>query len=159
MNSIPRRIAVAAVALAFAALGIANVCARDGLAPAPYAAAARVIHLAKLGDVKSAALLGRMYETGRGVPQDYTEAAKWYYRAADRGDARAQYELGLLYNKGQGVRRDYVLAEMWLNLSASQAVGDNRNFVARIRDAIASKMTPSQLAASQRLAQAWYRSH
>jgi len=159
VNNIGRGTAVAAVALALAAAGIAGARARDGSAPAPYASAARIMRLAKQGDLKSATELGRMYQTGRGVPQDYTEAAKWYYRAADRGDARAQYELGMLYNKGQGVRRDYVLAEMWLNLSASQAVGDSRDFVTRMRDSIASKMTPGQLAASQRLARAWYQSH
>ncbi len=157
MNSIGR---CTAIVVAFVAAGMANAFARDGqFVPAPYAAAARVIRSAKLGDVKSQTVLGRMYATGRGVPQDYIEAAKWYYRAADRGDPRAQYELGLLYNKGQGVRRDYVLAELWLNLSASQAVSDNRDFVARIRDAVASKMTPGQLAAAQHLARAWYRSH
>jgi uncharacterized protein len=156
VNSIGRH---SAVVLAFVVLGNAIAFARDGAVPAPYADAARVMRLAKLGDMKSAAQLGRMYEMGRGVPQDYSEAAKWYYRAADRGDPQAQYGLALLYNKGLGVRRDYVLAEMWLNLSASQAVGDSRDYVARMRDSIASKMTPSQLAASERLARAWYRSH
>jgi TPR repeat protein len=148
-----------AVVLAFVALGMANAFAREGqFVPAPYAAAAQVIRLAKLGDVRSQTQLGQMYATGKGVPQDYIEAAKWYYRAADRGDPRAQYELGVMYNKGQGVRRDYVLAELWLNLSASQAGGDDRDFVARMRDSVALKMTPSQLAAAESLARAWYRS-
>jgi TPR repeat protein len=79
-------------------------------------------------------------------------------RAANRGDPFAQYALGMMYNKGQGVRRDYVLAEMWLNLSASRTVGENRDFVARVRDAVASKMTAEQLATAQRLAVAWYQS-
>ena len=32
--------------------------------------------------------LGVMYGEGRGVPQDYAEAARWYRRAAEQGDAR-----------------------------------------------------------------------
>lgn len=154
MNTVVR----CAVVLAVVVLGSLKASAHDGpLVRVPYSAA-RVIRLAARGDLRSQTLLGRMYATGRGVPQDYFEAAKWYYRAADRGDPRAQFELGLLYNIGKGVRRDYVLSEMWLDLSASQAGGDSRDFVVRMRDAIASKMTPEQLATSQRLARAWAKS-
>ena len=78
-------------------------------------------------------------------------------RIADRGNGFAQLQLGLMYNKGQGVRQDYVLAEMWLNLSAAQATGDDRDYAARLRDAVASKMTAAQLAKAQGLATAWYR--
>jgi TPR repeat protein len=133
--------------------------AQESLArAAPYSAPARAIRLAKLGNVHAQAQLGWMYARGLGVPQSYVEAAKWYYRAADRGDGRAQLELGLMYNKGQGVPRDLVLSHMWLNLSASHAVGANRDYAVRLRDALASKMTVQQLMAAQHLAQSWYRS-
>jgi len=99
-----------------------------------------------------------MYSTGLGVPQNFYEAAKWYYRAAARGNGKAQFELGLLYNKGRGVPRDLVLAEMWLNLSASHGARRDGDFRARIRDAVASKMTPAQLAEAQWLALSWYKS-
>jgi uncharacterized protein len=122
-----------------------------------YPAATRVIRLAVRGNVRAQAQLGWMYARGDGVPQDYVEAAKWYYRAACRGNGLAQLELGLMYNRGQGVPRDFVLAEMWLNLSAANAVGDNRDYIAELRDAVASKMTVEQLAAAQHLAQLWYR--
>ena len=98
-----------------------------------------------------------MYETGRGLPQNYFEAAKWYSRAAVQGDGWAQFELGMLYNKGEGVVRDLVQSYMWLTLSASQAVGDDRDFKARMRDALASKMTPEQVAAAQEMARTWYK--
>ena len=62
-----------------------------------------------------------MFETGRGVPQNYTEAAMWYRRAAEQGDSLAQYSLGLLYDKGQGVPQDIVEANKWLNLSTAAA--------------------------------------
>jgi len=148
-----------AIVLALVAAGVVDASPRQGIyLPAPYVAGARIIRLAKLGDVKAQAQLGWMFETGRGVPQNYYEAAKWYYRAADQGNGWAQFELGLLYNKGKGVPRDLVLAHMWLDLAASQAVGNDRDFKARIRDAVASKMTAAQVAAAQQLAGAWYKS-
>jgi TPR repeat protein len=137
----------------------AHSLAQESLArAAPFSAPARVIRLARLGNVHAQAQLGWMYARGLGVPQSYVEAAKWYYRAADRGNGRAQLELGLMYNKGQGVPRDLVLSHMWLNLSASHAVGANRDYAVRLRDALASKMTVQQLMAAQHLAQSWYRS-
>lgn len=35
-----------------------------------------------------------MYEDGKGLSQDYVEAAKWYRKAAERGnvDAQSRYE-------------------------------------------------------------------
>lgn len=146
-----------AIVLALLAAGAVNASPRrQVLIPAPYASAATTIRLAKLGDIRAEAQLGWMYATGRGVPQNYYEAAQWYYLAAQRGHGGAQFELGLMYNKGEGVRRDFVLAYLWLNLSASQAVGEDRDFKARIRDAVASKMTVEQVAVAQEMARAWY---
>ena len=49
------------------------------------------------GSVEAANNLGIMYNFGRGVQQDYAEAAKWYRRAADQGNAKAQGTLGARY--------------------------------------------------------------
>jgi localization factor PodJL len=46
------------------------------------------------------------YAEGRGVPQNFAEAARWFERAANRGLAPAQYRLGSLLEKGQGVKKD-----------------------------------------------------
>ncbi len=52
-----------------------------------YATALREFRsLAELGDAVAQYSLGLMYYHGRGVPQDYAEAAKWYRKAAERGD-------------------------------------------------------------------------
>lgn len=124
----------------------------------PYAVAAIIEARAERGDPVAAARLGWLYLKGRGVPQDYHLAAKWFYRAAVSGQGDAQYQLAMLLNKGMGVSRDYVLAYMWLDLSASQAVGEDGDFKARMRDAVASKLTEPQLRAAQRMAVTWYRS-
>jgi hypothetical protein len=56
-----------------------------------------------------------MYYNGKGVPQDYAEAARWYRKAADQGNADAQNNLGVMYGNGQGVPQDYVRAHMWFS--------------------------------------------
>ena len=101
------------------------------------------------------AYLGYKYEHGLGVPQSYEMAFVYYTSAAERGDATAQYLLGLTYYKGQGVQQDGVLAYMWLNLAAAHAPRHFREYFLRLRDAEASKMTPSQITAGQRLAVEW----
>jgi TPR repeat protein len=96
-----------------------------------------------------------MFETGRGVPQNYTEAAMWYRRAAEQGDSLAQYSLGLLYDRGQGVPRDIVEANKWLNLSASAAPPGAREARVRLRDAVTSKMTRGEIARARLRALEW----
>ncbi len=58
------------------------------------------------GDAQAQRDLGRMYAKGQGVPESYTEAAKWYRKAADQGNAEAQIALAELHEAGQGVARD-----------------------------------------------------
>ncbi|MHB1938587.1 MAG: tetratricopeptide repeat protein [Acidobacteriaceae bacterium] len=50
--------------------------------------------------------LGAMYETGKGVPQDYAQAVLWYRKAAEQGYAKAEYRLGVLYANGVGMHQD-----------------------------------------------------
>jgi len=86
-----------------------------------YAAAhAEFRPLAKRGDVDAQAYLGTMYSLGESVQQDYTEALKWYHKAAAQEDALAQSFLSAMYAKGQGVPRDYVRAHMWCKLARAQ---------------------------------------
>ena len=95
--------------------------------------------------------LGYMYDTGRGVPQDYKEALRWYRLAAEQGFASAQFNLGLMYDTGQGVPQDCVQAHMWFNLAG--AAGDPDGV--KNRDIVTAKMTPAQIAEAQRLAREW----
>jgi uncharacterized protein len=113
------------------------------------------IPLAEQGDPLAQSYLGFMFETGRGVPQNYTEAAMWYRRAAEQGDSRAQYSLGLLYDRGQGVPQDIVEASKWLNLSTAAAPPRAREARARIRDAVTRKMTRGEIARARLRALEW----
>ena len=111
--------------------------------------------LAEQGDAAAQTYLGFMFETGRGVPRNYTEAAMWYRRAAEQGDGLAQYSLGLLYDKGQGVPQDIVEANKWLNLSAASAPRGAREARARLRDAVTTKMTRGEIARARLRALEW----
>jgi TPR repeat protein len=53
-----------------------------------------------------------MYLLGRGVRQDYSEAASWCKKSANQGDPDAQTILAGFYGIGKGVPQDYVLALM-----------------------------------------------
>ncbi len=96
-------------------------------------------------------MLGYMYDTGRGIPQDHREAARWYRLSAEQGFAAAQVNLGWMYGNGRGVSQDLVQAHLWFNLAEVQGVdkaGEGRAFVAR-------RMTSTQIAEAQRLARKW----
>ena len=121
-----------------------------------YVRAARVLSpLAERGNARAQAMLGFMYATGQGVPQSYDAAGYWYRLSAEQGDVTAQYLLGLAYDKGQGVPLDEVAAYKWLNLAASRAPKRTRDDFARLRNAVASKMSRGQIAAGQWHAVRW----
>ena len=121
-----------------------------------YVVASRIfIPFAEQGMPAAQTYLGYMFETGRGVPQNYTEAAMWYRRAAEQGDSHAQYCLGLLYDRGQGVPRDIVEASKWLNLSTAAAPPRAREARVRIRDAVTTKMTRGEIARARYRALEW----
>jgi hypothetical protein len=61
-----------------------------------------------------------------------------------------------MYAMGQGVSRDYVQAHMWLSLAASPfSEKDDRERAIKVRNLIAAKMTPQQIAEAQALATNW----
>jgi len=103
---------------------------------------------AEQGSPMAQSNLGLMYDNGLGVPQDYSEAIRWYGLAAEQGVPEAQTNLGLMYDKPHGVPQDYVQAHMWYNLAG--ASGDAQGL--KLRDLIAQKMTPVQIAEAQRRA-------
>jgi TPR repeat protein len=114
-----------------------------------YVVTTKLMPRAERGDANAQAQLGFMYEHGRGVAQDYVTAVYWYTAAAAQGHPSGQYLLGLMYDKGHGVARSATLAYMWLNLAAAHAPPRAQAYYSRIRDAIAAKLSPAQVAAAQ----------
>jgi TPR repeat protein len=107
------------------------------------------------GNARAQAFLGFMYENGYGAPQAYVAAADFYIQAAMSGNPFGQAMLGLMYDKGHGVPQDFVLAYKWLNLAAGRAAPRDREYFLRLRNAVASKMSPAQIAQGQYLALCW----
>jgi len=106
-----------------------------------------IVKHAEQGNANAQNLVGEMYFLGKGVKQDYQEAAKWYRKAAEQGDANAQYNLGLLYENGQGVLKDDIMAYALFNLAAVQGCEEARNNRALLK----TKMSQNQIAEAQRL--------
>ena len=75
---------------------------------------------AQFGDDPAALTLGMAYETGHGVRQSCSEAARWISIAAADGLAAAQYNLSLRYRDGDGVPSDPQQAQKWISAAADQ---------------------------------------
>ena len=97
-------------------------------------------------------VVGAMYYTGNAVKADARQAVTWFRQAAEKGHAEAQHALGLMYRfHAAGLPEDRVLAYMLWSLAAD---GGNKNSSAQ-RSAMASLMTPQQLAEAQSLLRSW----
>ncbi|MGH6840366.1 MAG: SEL1-like repeat protein, partial [Methylocella sp.] len=70
---------------------------------------------------------------------------------SQQGFPAAEYLLGLMYDKGQGVPQNYVMAYALLDLAVAGA-GREREHWARIRDAVASKLSLVERLRAQQLA-------
>jgi TPR repeat protein len=79
---------------------------------------------AEQGDAAAQNILGDLSAHGKGVPQDYAQAAKWYRQAADQGLAVAQCNLAALYAAGAGVKTDPAEAVSWYRKAAVQGSAD-----------------------------------
>ena len=103
----------------------------------------RCIAIRRLTVRSASRCIGALYAQGHGVPQDYTEAAKWFRTAADQGYAAGQFNLAKAYANGQGVPQDYVQAYSWFKLAAASAVDDEHHSLANKESAsLAAKITP-----------------
>ena len=79
--------------------------------------------LAKQGNPDAQNRIGYMYAYSQGgVPQDYTEAMKWWRKAASQGSAKAQTNIGFMYENGHGVLQDYAEAMKWYRKAAEQGI-------------------------------------
>src|ERR1700693_5562470 len=64
---------------------------------APERALALFVAAADAGDAEAAFIVGDHYLEGKGTLRRSSEAARWYYRAAEAGHAGAQCRLAQLY--------------------------------------------------------------
>jgi hypothetical protein len=92
---------------------------------------ARWMPLAEKGDVEAEYYVARIYANGMdNVPMDYSKAADWYQRSAQKKYAPAMQELGYLYEQGLGVQQD-PLAGLNLQREAS-GLGEDLDYAWKI---------------------------
>jgi TPR repeat protein len=121
-----------------------------------YTGAAAVLKpLAEEGHVLAQFSIAAMYDDGRGLPQDFSLALKWYKKAAHAGLADAQYMVGRFYGGGRGVKQNPSAAFFWFNLAASS--GYPR--AAALRDQHRLQITPAQRRRKEAEAAAWQTRH
>ena len=93
--------------------------------------------------------LGKLYETGSGVGQDFEAAAIWYEKAAIRNSPYAQGALALLYSYGLGVDVNLPRAHA-LSILAAEGYGrwalDLQQAALTNAQILARHMTPAQQA-------------
>ena len=75
---------------------------------------------AQEGNVMAQNGLGLLYKVGKGVPQSYGQAKKWFEEAAKQGHAEAQVNLGTLYLHGDAPPQSAQMALFWFSRSAEQ---------------------------------------
>ncbi len=63
---------------------------------------------------------GLAYYNGAGVEKDYSEAVKWFRKAAEQNHAQAQLYLAACYAGGEGVPTDLAEAARWARKAADQ---------------------------------------
>ncbi len=141
-------------------MGAATAAEDTGTAGHSAAHLSRLHEDAQQGSPLAQYLLGAFYQLGEAVPQDYTEAANWYERAADQGLAVAQFALGALYARGEGGPEDLVRSHMWLSLAAhhtARIVGAEKLLrdAELLRGDVAQRMSPEQMLEAEKLAREW----
>lgn len=124
----------------------------DGIDKAPDEAVRLARTAAERGVPAAQAILGQAYLRGEGgLPRNLGEYLRWTRRAADRGNRGSMESLAESFHTGTGVPQDFVQAHMWANLAGAR--GSVR--ATKLRDELAAKMTPDQIAEAQRAASRW----
>lgn len=86
----------------------------------------------RTGSAEAQLELAWRYREGRGVPQDYAQAAAWFERAAAKGSARAGYDLAVLSYYGLGQEAQPERARALLAQSGAQGYAPALAFLGMI---------------------------
>ena len=116
----------------------------------------RLLRGARDGDREAQFRAGLNYENGCGVPQDFSQAADWYRKAAESGHLAAQNSLGSLYVQGHGVAQSDEQAMKWFLRAASEGFAPAQNNLGYMYE---TGRVPTTSAASNNGSEAvkWYR--
>jgi TPR repeat protein len=140
-------------ALLFLFMAAAALAQTKGIDPA-------LLAKAKAGEPAAEFRVGYRYQHGKGVSQNYAQAALWYRKAAEQNNPSAELNLGFLYANGQGVPQDNAEAYFWFDLAATGKAGAAfAEIAAQDRDKAASHLTSDDLSRAQERARNWFEDH
>ena len=111
--------------------------------------------LADQGDSAAQFAVGARYATGEEVPTDYTEAARWFTKAAQQGNVAAQATLGTYYGAGRGVPADPIKAYFWSLVAEADGDAPSKDRAA----VVAAHLTHGQMLAVQQQVKQWVKQH
>ena len=77
-----------------------------------------ILNKAEAGDADAQLFIANIYQEGRGVEKNYTQAAYWLRKAGLKGSLRAETELGHLFEEGLGVPKSDLVAIEWYRKAA-----------------------------------------
>ena len=128
------------LANAFVTLGLYHLDGIPGTLKADPNVAREMFRYAAsyFADPEAQYYLGRLYLTGKGVPKDAIQAARWLRLSANKGDHRAQAVLGGMLFKGEQVSRQAALGLFWLIIAKDGAGPDEAWITDMYVDALAS---------------------
>ncbi len=87
---------------------------------------------AEAGEPAAQSTLGEVFEQGKGVLKDESQAFQWYQKVAEQGFAREQCWLGEMCEHGKGVTKDINRAIHWYRLAAAQENADAESALKRL---------------------------
>jgi hypothetical protein len=111
--------------------------------------------LADRGDPSAEYALGARYAFGDGVRQNYSDAVRWFFRAAEQGHVISQATLGAYYMAGRGVSIDLSKAYFWAYLAR---VGGDAGSKLRV-EMLSSQIPRSDILVLEQRANEWLQQH
>jgi TPR repeat protein len=96
-------------------------------------------------------LVGTAYSSGRGVPEDQTEAVKWFRKSAELGDGAAQMIMGTRCATGKGCTKNLEEAYMWYDLAGMSGFASGKEAC----ESLSREMTQQQIAEGQLRSKEW----
>jgi len=103
---------------------------------------------AEQGDINAQCDLASVCYIGKGVPQNYAKALKWYKKAAEKGHPVAQFGLGVMHSEGEGVPQNYIEGYVWLSMASAKGIKDAKQYL----PIVGSKMMPEQITEAKKKA-------
>jgi uncharacterized protein len=93
--------------------------------------------IARWNDVYSYINLSRLYESGRGVPQDMAQAASLMQQGASQPESDgyapvARYHWGVMLVEGKGVSADRIEGERWLRQASDEGISEAEDYLKQI---------------------------